>query len=91
MRHSYPSTNFRYKLSTQFSYAHSTNFRYGIPATLGFGPSTTFHHDLSIKLRKSEFTECGHGSLATGRKLCVSGLHGRRMQLRRMSGLAVYQ
>ena len=91
MRHSYPSTNFRDKLSTQFSYAHSTNFRYGIPATLGFSPSTTFHHDLSIKLWKSEFTECGHGSLATGGKFCVSGLHGRRMQLRRMPGLAVYQ
>jgi len=90
MRHSRPSTNSRYKLSTKFSYAHSTNFRYGIAASLGYGPSTTFHHDLSIKLRKSEFTECGHGSLATGGKFRVSGLHGRRMQLRRMSGLAVY-
>lgn len=90
MRHSYPSTNSRYKLSTKFSDAQSTNFRYGIPATLEYGPSTTFHHDLSIKLRKSDFTKRGHGSFATGRKFCVSGLHGRRLQLRRMSGLAVY-
>jgi hypothetical protein len=39
MRHSHPSTNSRYKLSTKFSYAHSTNFRYGIAASLGYGPS----------------------------------------------------
>ena len=90
MRHAYPSTNFRYKLSTKFSYSHSTNSRYGVPATLGYGPSTTFHHDLSIKLRKSDFTECGHGSFATERKFCVSGLHGRHLLLRTMSGLAVY-
>jgi hypothetical protein len=97
MRHPNPSANFRYKLSTKFRFAISTNFRhtistdarYGVSTTLWHRLSTKFQHDLSIKFRKGEFPECGHGRLATRRKVYFCGFNGEWMLLRRMSGLAV--